>query len=566
VRIILSIVALVLLLPAGAEATVVTYDTLMGTPAVYTEADLVLSAYYSPGGPPGVPGTPGHMHSSMVAGDRYVWGHANCCGNYFEITEASGATFTLTTMEIVVANVGAGAVWTSSSGAQATLTAPGPYAFPVGFANVQWVGIYFPGGTFGWDDLDYGPGVPPPDDDGDGLPNDWETANGLDPTDPADATEDPDGDGLSNLDEYEAGSDPQVFGGPDAPALSQPWDASTLASRTPTLSWSPATDPDADPLTYDVSVIDLDTGLDETSAQGLELAGVFVIWVVSPGLREGGDYGWRARAADPWVAGPWSETRTFFVDSRNDAPPAPVLVSPEDGSVVAEPEIRFEPVEDPDRESVTYLIQAWSGDDVFDGAAPDAVAPIEWVVPPTYPENSRWSCRVRAVDERGLEGDWSSVAQFVVDAVAEAPSGIEIVEPEADYEAEEAPPRVLLTESSDPDGDPVSLRIEIASNDAFEAPEVEVVLGPDDGVGWAPDGAIVGPEAGSWYLRARAEDPGGLTSPWVESTFTVLGPPPPPETGADDDDEITTCAVGSPRGAWLGAILILVSVRRRMLG
>ncbi len=45
------------------------------------------------------------------------------------------------------------------------------------------------------------------DDDDDGIPNDWEDANGLDPDDPADALADPDRDGLTNLDEYRHGTD-----------------------------------------------------------------------------------------------------------------------------------------------------------------------------------------------------------------------------------------------------------------------------------------------------------------------------------------------------------------------
>jgi hypothetical protein len=46
------------------------------------------------------------------------------------------------------------------------------------------------------------------DSDGDGIPDDWETANGLNPNNNADAALDSDGDGRSNLDEYLAGSDP----------------------------------------------------------------------------------------------------------------------------------------------------------------------------------------------------------------------------------------------------------------------------------------------------------------------------------------------------------------------
>ena len=48
------------------------------------------------------------------------------------------------------------------------------------------------------------------DQDGDGLPDDYENLFGLDPTDPIDAFEDQDKDGLSALEEFEANTDPTL--------------------------------------------------------------------------------------------------------------------------------------------------------------------------------------------------------------------------------------------------------------------------------------------------------------------------------------------------------------------
>ncbi len=58
--------------------------------------------------------------------------------------------------------------------------------------------------------LIYGSAVlnPNGDADGDGIPNGYELAHGLDPLNPADASADNDGDGFSNLQEYLAGTDP----------------------------------------------------------------------------------------------------------------------------------------------------------------------------------------------------------------------------------------------------------------------------------------------------------------------------------------------------------------------
>lgn len=57
-------------------------------------------------------------------------------------------------------------------------------------------------------DADGIPDAADPDDDNDGMPDVWETSNGLNPLSAADANADADGDGMSNLAEYIAGTNP----------------------------------------------------------------------------------------------------------------------------------------------------------------------------------------------------------------------------------------------------------------------------------------------------------------------------------------------------------------------
>ncbi len=87
------------------------------------------------------------------------------------------------------------------------------------------------------------------DDDGDGMPNDWETFHALDPTDPSDALLDSDGDWIINRTEFFLGSAPTPSGfrvalDVDGDGLPDAWERSVFS----TLAKSPDLDDDQDGL------------------------------------------------------------------------------------------------------------------------------------------------------------------------------------------------------------------------------------------------------------------------------------------------------------------------------
>ena len=112
--------------------------------------------------------------------------------------------------------------------------------------------------------------------DGDGLPDDYELANGLDPNDPIDALEDQDKDGLSALDEYGFGTDPN---NPDSDGDGIEDGEEVVAGEDGFITNPLLADTDGDNVNDALEIL---LGTDPTDVNSVDFAGALNFIIVTP--------------------------------------------------------------------------------------------------------------------------------------------------------------------------------------------------------------------------------------------------------------------------------------------
>lgn len=96
---------------------------------------------------------------------------------------------------------------------------------------------------------------------------------------------------------------------PTVPILNNPSDNQGATTTTPVFSWQASTDPDGDPITYDLEVMD-DGGRLVGRVTGIS----GTVSTIGPALIVEATYAWRARATDPFGAkSAFSPANTFMV-------------------------------------------------------------------------------------------------------------------------------------------------------------------------------------------------------------------------------------------------------------
>jgi PKD repeat protein len=433
--------------------------------------------------------------------------------------------------------------WTADSGTPAWLSINGSSGVldgspPVGTEGSYPVTLTVTDDDGGADSQTFAVVVGFADLDEDLMADVWETANGLDPTDPSDASADPDLDGLTNLVEFLGGTDPNVFDGPSVPVLIAPIGDAEVAVTQPQLQLQNSTDNQGDVLTYTFELYDglamINLLFTTTVAEGVGTTEVPPDFVLS----ENTQYAWRASAADPYVSSVFSDLEIFFVNEFNEPPETPVLVGPIEGRGVdtLNPVFTWTDFADVDRDTgeFRFVLEKADGTLVADETVRIEAAERDSThsLLDALEEDVAYVWRVLATDDHGLDGAWSEDGEFTVNTDNAAPTETLFLDPLDGDVLEEVSPVFVASEATDAEGGVLSYFFEVDTVDTFSSPDRAVGEIPASGTGtveWdTAEDFVTLRDNTTWLARVRAVDDLGAVSAWDAIEFYVRGPNDPP--------------------------------------
>ena len=205
---------------------------------------------------------------------------------------------------------------------------------------------------------------------------------------------------------------------PATPVIANPSIGAGVTVNMPALTIHNATDIDRDVLTYEFAVSS-DAAFTNivASASGIAETTGTTSWTVPIALTENQKYYWRARAYDGSLNSGWAEA-WFVVNTANDAPGAPTIVSPEEGSSVGTATLTLTVLnaKDPDSDRLTYDFEVYSGTTLVwstTGVPEGAEGNTSVTVPVSLSNNMVYQWQSRAHDGDRY-GPWTARTNFTV--------------------------------------------------------------------------------------------------------------------------------------------------------
>lgn len=301
------------------------------------------------------------------------------------------------------------------------------------------------------------------DTDQDGMPDSWETANGLNPNRSNDRE--------FNLSPYY--TDIEVYINslvdnsvknqyPTTPLVVNPLIPSAGANNIPPVEISFAWEnvPNAD--TYQVQL-----SKSATFASGnITLSNIRNLSLVYPQLDANSTYYWRVRALRSGVTGPYSATRSFQTGSLNAAPGQPVLLEPKNGSEGTSLSPVFSWSKVPN--AVTYDLQISTSSSFSTTIVNQTGLNGTSFQSPRLLENQSYFWRVRARNTNGT-GSYSTTGSFKTVSLASVPGWVIPIRPTNGVTVN--PVNIVLEWENLPAAD--SYRVQLSTNSSFSSPIID---------------------------------------------------------------------------------------------
>lgn len=204
-------------------------------------------------------------------------------------------------------------------------------------------------------------------------------------------------------------------------------------------------------------------------------------------------------------------------------PTVPTPVEPANGATVTTGDVALVIANstDPDGDTLTYDYEAEYGEPdgtpEAEATEPESASGMTSTMLTAIPENTTVSWRARAFDGADYSA-WSAWSVFTVDAANDPPDAPTIVKPTDGQTLEERQPTIAATVPDDPEGDELTLQIELARDPDFAelvAQSGAIAPGTDPMmVSWLVEELL--DWGGEYFVRASATDARGATSMFSE--------------------------------------------------
>ncbi len=306
---------------------------------------------------------------------------------------------------------------------------------------------------------------------------------------------------------------------PNSFNLTSPAPNAAVDSLTPQLSWTNSVDKDGDIITYSV-LLYKDIGLTQLVTQVADLpenSSGSTAWTVNLPLVNHAKYYWRVVAKDALGAQTPTPARPFVVNAGNSAPGTPVIRSPLAGSqsTSANTALTIQNSTDANNDTLRYVFEIDTVN-TFDSSDKRSSGPVpqtngettSWLAS-NLVENKHYWWRVKAQDG-SAESAWVG-ADFVLNAVNEAPPAPTVRNPGNGAWSATLQPTLEANPVQDPDGDTVHYQFQVFS-DAALTKLVQSGSTVNNGTSWQVAQPLA--DKTTYYWRVRALDALELASDW----------------------------------------------------